>query len=145
MDYIKSAEIEKGLTGNGRVYLCGNLEKANGIQHIPTENYEIGISDYPVYTFEKAHIHSFNREYNYVLDGAIKIFMLNEKKEFLFEKGDLFILNVGEPYVGKCLAGTRTIFSKVPGGNDKVLVEMNKALLKWGESWESEYILEDEE
>ena len=139
MDIIKSKDIENGLLASGRVYLCGDLKKSNGLRHIPTDGYEIGISDYPVYTFEKAHIHSFNREYNYVLEGAIKIFMLEEKKEYLFEKGDLFILNVGEPYVGKCLAGTRTIFSKDPGGNDKVLVEMNDALIRWGASWDAEY------
>ena len=143
MDIIRSQDIERGLEGTGRVYLCGNLKRTNGIQHILTERYEIGISDYPAYTFEKAHIHSFNREYNYVLEGAVKIFMLDEKKEYIFKKGDFFIINVDEPYVGKCLPGTRTLFSKNPGGNDKVIVEMNAALIRWGESWDSEYMEEE--
>lgn len=144
MNIIRRSDVEKGLKKNFRVYLCGNLEKANEIEHIPTDGYEIGISVYPDYTFEKAHIHSFNREYNYVLEGAIKIFLLEEKREYLFEKGDLFVINVNEPYVGKSLAGTRTIFSKVPGGNDKVLVEMNDALLRWGQCWEAVYQEEEQ-
>lgn len=144
MDYLKSEEVESGLKDSGRVYLCGNLKRENGMRHIPTDSYEIGISDYPEYTFEKAHYHAFNREYNYVLEGEIKVFLLYEKKEYHFRKGDLFILNVNEPYVGKSAAGTRTIFSKVPGGDDKVLVPMDEALLKWGESWETVYKEETE-
>ena len=139
MHFFKNSDIDKGLEGTGRVYLCGDLKKKTSPEPFPTDGYEIGISYYPEYTFEKAHIHSFNIEYNYVIEGAIKVFMLEEKKEYLFEKGDLFIIGVDEPYVGKELAGTRTIFSKTPGGNDKVLVEMDEALLKWGESRDSVY------
>ena len=139
MDIVRGSDIEKALKEFGRVYLCGKLTQKNGIEHIPTDGYEIGISDYPEYTFEKPHIHSFNIEYNYVLEGAIKVFMIEEKKEYLFEKGDLFILNVGEPYVGKEMKGTKTIFSKVPGGDDKVYVEIEKKKKKWGESWEAQY------
>ncbi len=136
---IKSANIEDGLARSGRVYLCGDLKEPNALDHYKTEGYEIGISDYPEYTFEKAHIHSFNIEYNYVLEGAVKLFSLSDKKEHLFEKGDIFIIETDEPYVGKMLAGTRTIFSKVPGGDDKVLVCMDEALMKWGEAWENVY------
>lgn len=139
MDIIKSQDIETGLKTTGRVYLCGDLKRPNGLKHVPTDGYEIGISYYPTFTFEKAHIHSFNREYNYVLEGAVKVFMLDEAKEYLFEKGDLFIINVGEPYVAKCLPETRTFFSKNPGGDDKILVKMNQALIRWGESWDSVY------
>lgn len=139
MEYIRSSDIETGLGQNRRIYLCGDLKKENGIKHFRTDGYEIGISDYPVYTFEKAHIHSFNIEYNYVLEGSVKIFMLDEKKEYQFNKGDMFIILVDEPYVGKMIAGTRTIFSKDPGGDDKVLVPMDDALLRWGKSFESVY------
>ena len=143
MDYIKNSDIETGLSAFGRVYLCGNLQKSNGVNHIETESYEIGISNYSEYTFEKAHLHSFNREFNYVIRGAIKVFLLNEKKEYLFYEGDLFVINVNEPYVSKCLEGTRTLFSKFPGGNDKQLVYMSEALLNWGKSWDATF--EEEE
>ena len=58
----------------------------------------------------------------------------------MFERGDMFIINVNEPYVGKSLPGTRTIFSKNPGGNDKVLVVMDDAVMDWGKSWDASYI-----
>ncbi|MCR5048174.1 MAG: hypothetical protein K6A37_04345 [Saccharofermentans sp.] len=142
MEFIRHDSIEDGLRQLGRVYLCGNLSKDNVIQHIPTDDYEIGISDYPEYTFEKAHIHRFNKEYNYILEGSMKIFLLTKKQEFTFNKGDLFVIDTNEPYVGKAQPGTRTLFSKVPGGNDKELIEMPAPLLKWGESWNSSYVEE---
>lgn len=139
MDFIKNSNIESGLEAFGRVYLCGSLKKANGVEHIKTDGYEIGISDYSEYTFEKAHLHAFNREFNYVISGAIKVFLLNEKKEYLFSQGELFVINTNEPYVSKCLKGTRIIFSKVPGGDDKVLVDMDDNLMDWGKSWNAVY------
>lgn len=139
MEILKQKEIETGLQEKGRVYLCGNLSQPNGVQHIQTDGYEIGMSFYAEYTFEKAHIHAQNQEYNYVLEGAMKIFLLSEKKEYLFQKGDFFVIQVNEPYVGKSMPGTKTLFSKVPGGNDKVLVPMNNFLIQWGKSWESIY------
>ena len=144
MDCIRNEEISRGLKDAGRVYLCGNLAKPNGVRHYQTSGYEIGISDYPDYTFEKAHIHTFNTEYNYVLEGSIKVFLLNVKKEYLLNKGDLFIIHENEPYVAKVQAGTRTIFSKVPGGDDKELVETEDALVRWGQSFEAEYAGKEE-
>lgn len=142
MDILRVNEINQGLKHKGRVYLCGNLKQDNGARFIKTENYEIGISVYPEFTFEKPHLHSFNVEYNYVLDGEIKIFLIDEKKEYHLKAGDLFVIHINEPYVGKAKAGSRTFFSKVPGGNDKVLVdtlEYDPALTHWGSSWEAGY------
>ena len=139
MKIIRGQEIDEALKDNLRVYLCGDLKQENGLRHIPTGGYEIGISEYDGFTFEKAHYHSFNTEFNYVLEGAVKILLLSEGRELEFHKGDLFVIEVNEPYVGKSLGGTRTIFSKTPGGNDKVLVETDEAVLAWGESWEAAY------
>ena len=139
LDIIRGGDIEAGLQRTGRVYLCGNLSGENALKHIPTTGYEIGISVYPEYTFEKAHVHTYNREYNYVVEGRLKVFLLREGREYLVEKGDLFVINTDEPYVSKADAGTKTIFSKVPGGNDKVLVPMSPALMRWGSSWDAVY------
>ena len=139
MKIVRGSDIENVLSSQLRVYLCGDLEWDTGLEHVPTDGFEIGISDYKCFTFEKAHLHSFNREYNYVLEGQVKIFLLSEKREYLFEKGDLFVIDTYEPYVGKSTEGTRTIFAKVPGGNDKVLVPMDEALIAWGRTWEAEY------
>ena len=139
MDVIRNGEIQQAFTQTGRVYLCGNLQKENGIRHIKTEAYEIGISRYPVFSCDKPHYHTFNTEYNYVLEGEVKILLLNEKKEYVFHAGDLYVININEPYATKSQAGTKIIFSKVPGGNDKVLVTIDDVLLSWEKDWDSEY------
>ena len=142
METIRNEVIESGTAQCGRVYLCGDLQYNNGIEYIQTSGYEIGITAYPKYTFEKAHLHTFNKEYNYVLEGQLKVFLLSEEQEYLFKKGDLFVIDTNEPYVSKATAGTKTLFSKVPGGNDKVLVTMSEPLLSWGQSWDNIYIKE---
>lgn len=139
MKIIRNTEIKKGTDEFRRVYLCGNLKYSNGVEHIKTNGHEIGITDYSEYTFEKAHFHSFNQEYNYVLEGMLKVFLIAQKKEYIFEKGDLFVIDTNEPYVTKAQPGSKTIFFKIPGGNDKVLVTMDEPLLMWGQHWNNEY------
>lgn len=139
MEFLKKAEIDKGLTNSIRVYLCGNLRDTTQSASIHTDAYELGITEYKEFTFEKPHIHLFNDEYNYVIEGRIKVLLINEKRELTFETGDLFVINPNEPYVCKGIAGTRVIFSKVPGGNDKLLVDADLTVTRWGESWEAQY------
>lgn len=137
MDIIKNIDIENALNNSKRVYLCGNLQAPNGLQHVPTPAYEIGISDYKTYTCDAPHIHTFNTEFNYVLEGEIKVLLIEKNQEFHFKKGDLFVIHPDEPYIGKSLAGTKTLFSKVPGGNDKQLVPLTASLIEWGKDWSS--------
>ena len=139
MKIINHIEIENGLKDSGRVYLCGDLQRSNGVEHIKTDGYEIGISEYPEFKCDKPHYHAFNNEFNFVIAGQVKVILINEKKEYLFSAGDLFVIEPNEPYIGKNIAGTRVLFSKSPGGDDKVLVEKNEALIRWSESWEAEY------
>lgn len=139
MKFLKKMEIDKGLKSFHRTYLCGNLHKDTEANYIKTDAYEIGITEYSQYTFEKPHYHVFNNEYNYVLHGQIKVLLINEKTEMIFCEGDLFVITPNEPYVCKGIDGTRIIFSKVPGGSDKVLVDADASIIKWGENWEAEY------
>jgi len=139
MKYLKKAEIDKGFESAHRTYLCGNLQKNNGSKYIQTDAYEIGITEYSEYTIEKPHYHAVNTEYNYVIDGCIKVLLINEKRELLFCAGDLFVITPNEPYVCKGCSGTRVLFSKVPGGNDKVIVETSADVARWGNSWEAKY------
>lgn len=139
MKAIRGTEIENALHARGRVYLCGQLQGDNPIDYYRNEGYEIGISQYDCFKYETPHLHAYNVEYNYVIEGCIKVVLINQDKEFVFEKGDLFIIEPNEPHVGKAMPGSRTIFSKVPGGNDKVLVPTNDRLERWGASWEAEY------
>lgn len=139
MIILEKSEIDKGLKSFQRTYLCGNLKNSTEAKYIKTDGYEIGITEYSKFTFEKPHLHTFNNEYNYVIEGQIKVLLLNEKRERLFLKGDLFVITPNEPYVCKGVAGTRIIFSKVPGGNDKVLVETSLEIEQWGKDWNTEY------
>lgn len=135
MDIIKNRDIENALTDSKRVYLCGNLHAPNKVNHIRTPAYEIGISDYKVYTCDAPHIHTFNMEYNYVLEGEMKILLFETQQEFHLKKGDLFVIHPNEPYAGKSKAGTRTLFSKVPGGNDKEFIPVTDTFKKWSKEW----------
>lgn len=139
MKIIRNEAIERALKEKLRIYLCGNLTADNSLEHIPTESFEIGISNYQQFTFEKAHVHGFNQEFNYVVTGQVKVFLLREKREQLFAGGDLYLIEPGEPYVSKCHAGTRTLFAKYPGGNDKQLVPIDIHLQAWGSSWDAIY------
>lgn len=139
MKQLGANGIESFLADTGRIYLCGNLQRDPGIEYIKTEAYEMGISDYPEYTSMLPHIHSFNNEYSYVLEGEIKVLLLSTGREYLFGKGDFFVIEPGEPHAMKCVSGTRTVFSKVPGGNDKLMVEESEAIKAWGSSWHASY------
>ena len=139
MDILIREAIENGLKEKGRVYLCGNLAFPNGLEHIPTQGYEIGISCYREFSADKAHLHSYNTEYNYVLEGELKILLLQEGTEHHLKKGDLFVIRTDEPYIGKALPSTKVLFSKVPGGNDKVEVPMSVAVKNWCRKWDAVY------
>ncbi len=139
MKILKKSEIDKGFERSQRTYLCGNLRIAAESEHIHTDAYEIGITEYKEYTAEKPHRHTFNDEYNYVIEGRIKVLLLSEKREEEFGTGDLFVITPNEPYACKATAGTRVIFSKVPGGNDKVLERPSADIKRWSASWDAVY------
>lgn len=139
MNIVYGKDIEKGLTASNRVYLCGYLHSENGVRHIPTDGYEIGVSNYQGFKADMPHYHSFNTEYNYVIEGEVKLLLLNGKTEYKFGKGDLYVINSNEPYVSKYLPGTRIIFSKVPGGNDKVLLTPNAETNAWMSMWNDDF------
>ena len=68
---IESREIAKAMEGVTRQYLVGNLKLPQKLQHIKSEELEIGISSYPKYTEEPPHKHSKATEYQYVLSGCL--------------------------------------------------------------------------
>ena len=136
MKTIKGSDVSTCLESCKRVYLCGKLSGKNGIEHIENSGYEIGISSYDKFTCESAHKHTYNEEYNYVLSGSIKVFIFDENKEYTFTTGDMYLIEPNMPYITKAEAGTRVLFTKTPGGNDKVLCpELEKAITTWTLSW----------
>jgi mannose-6-phosphate isomerase-like protein (cupin superfamily) len=135
MEYIAGSELNKALQSDYRVYLCGNLCKPQNMKWIPDGELEIGISFYKEFTADKPHFHAANTEYNYVINGMTKLLLIDYGEEFIFEEGSLFIIPPHTKYASKHIGGTRIIFVKNPGGNDKKLVDINKALTEWLKSW----------
>lgn len=140
MKIIKNRDIENVLDKQKRVYLVGDIKMPNGLEAVHTDGYEIGISSYKEDTFDAPHVHLANDEYNYIIEGSVKIYIFKENKEYVFNKGDMFIISKDEAYAAKAKKGTKVIFSKFPGGNDKKLIEdIPDSLIKWGASFDAPY------
>lgn len=137
MRTISACEIAAGTERDGRVYLCGCLARPNGVRHVQAGAYEVGMTWHPEYACEVAHVHPQNHDFCYVLDGEVKVLLLDEMSEHHFRKGDFFVIEPGERHVAKCKAGTRVLFSKVPGGNDKVRIPHDGTISAWGASWDA--------
>ena len=135
MDCIYGKEIASALDDSYRVYLCGDLQKPQSFKWIHDENNEVGISFYKMYTVDQPHFHTKATEYNYIICGSTKLLLIDSQKEYLFEAGSIFVLPPMTKYATKHLAGTKVLFFKSPGGNDKNLVEMDSTLKNWLHSW----------
>lgn len=141
MKIIRNQAIDKALESEKRVYLVGNLAFPTALEGvIGSDNSELGITDYKKYALEKPHHHATNVEYNYVIKGSVKGIIIKEEKEYIFNEGDLYVIMTNEAYITKAKKGTKVIFSKVPGGNDKVVVDIkSKEIEKWGQDFDASY------
>jgi len=82
---IDGANIERALAEVQRVYLCGDLVfPQDSLEHIQSKGMEIGISDYKEFTVDKPHFHTKTTEYNYVLSGATKLFLIDSQEEQIY-------------------------------------------------------------
>ena len=142
MKCLNNSDIEKELQRLGRTYLTGDLKNFTDLNYIKTSGLEIGISKYKEFKYDKAHLHKWNNEYNYVLEGEIKVYIFSEAKEYHFKKGDLFNIEPNMAYMTKSIAVTDILFVKSPGGNDKSLIDIsdNNQFLEWTKSWEEKMI-----
>jgi mannose-6-phosphate isomerase-like protein (cupin superfamily) len=138
MKTIKGENIRSALTKQIRIYLCGNLSKPEDVEFVPTDGLEIGISHYDTFTAEKAHLHQWNHEYNFVKSGTAKVYLLDEQKEYELHQDDMYVIEPNMPYIIKAQPGTEIIFVKSPGGNDKQLLPHSDAIQHWSEDWEAE-------
>lgn len=136
MEIIKSYETEVALKKEYRQYLAGHLKKPQPyLKHID-DDIEVGISFYEDFKADKPHVHPQCTEHGYVLQGAVKVLLLDgSNKEYELTCGDFFVLRPGIPYATKNNAGTKVLFIKSPGINDKQLVDVNDDLNKWLSAW----------
>lgn len=136
-NFFFGKQISDALDKKYRVYLCGNLSRPQReLECINDSNIEIGTSYYKEFTSDKPHVHSRITEYNYVLQGKVKLLLIADNREYEFDKDSLFIIPPNTEYVSKNQADTRLLFIKSPGGNDKSLVEVDDRVLAWMQSWD---------
>ena len=59
-----------------------------------------------------------------------------EPQEYQFDAGDFFVLRPGVGYATKNAPGTKILFVKAPGINDKTIIPLTDALTEWAGSWD---------
>jgi len=128
---IENNQIAKAMEGVTRQYLVGNLKLPQKLEHIKSEELEIGISSYSKYTEEPPHKHSTATEYQYVLSGWTKYIDTESMVEYEFKKGDFYAIETNTSYAQKCKAGTNILFIKVPSINDKKVVDVTDEIQTW--------------
>ena len=136
-EIIRGADLDRALEKQYRQYLTGHLQRPQiHLQHID-DDIEIGISHYREFTADKPHMHPTATEHSYVLQGSMKILLLeDEPREYQFDAGDFFVLRPGIGYATKNAPGTKVLFVKAPGINDKTEVPVTEALAQWLSSWD---------
>lgn len=136
MQIIRKEQLEFALSKNYRQYLTGHLKTPQpDLSHID-DDIEVGMSLYESYTADKPHIHPVCTEHGYVLEGAVRILLLDGSNEtYEVSKGDFFVIKPGIPYVSKNLPGTHILFVKSPAMNDKTLIDVDENTSKWMASW----------
>lgn len=138
-DIIYSEEIDKAFESEQRQYLTGNLKLPQVLTNIKDENVEIGISRYKEYNVEQPHYHTHVSEYHIIISGETKYVNITENKEYVFKKGDFYVIRPNTIYIQKSIEETEIMFIKVPGINDKVKCNVNEKIEKWFEEWNNEW------
>lgn len=137
MEILRSEQIEEAIKKQYRQYLTGHMEYPQKYLRNIEDDIEIGISQYDEFTADKPHMHPVATEHGYVLEGALKVKLLDGSgAEYEFKKGDFFLLRPDIPYATKNAPGSRILFIKSPGGNDKRLVEVTPETEQWLSSWD---------
>lgn len=132
---IRSDEIEKAFKNNTRQYLAGNLAMPQQLKNIQDNDVEVGLTCYTEYKCEKPHYHTRCTEYQYVLSGESKYLDLETGTEYKVGQGDFFVIRPFTKYYQKSVKGTKILFFKSPGGNDKTEIELEKIYSDWGKEY----------
>lgn len=129
-----STSLASALSQTGRVYLSGNLGRPQEVlPHVADTALEMGMSFYEGFTCDSPHLHETNFEFNYIAEGETHLYDITEDREWVLPAGSAFVLRPQTPYVTKHAAGTRVVFFKAPGGNDKRVVEVPPHVRSWME------------
>ena len=135
-EVITNTQMTQALNQHYRQYLTGHLENPQPeLQHID-DDIEIGISSYEKFTADTPHVHPVCTEHAYILQGSLKMRLLETKEEILLRQGDFLVLRPNTPYASKNAANTKILFIKYPATNDKTLVETDEETREWLKNWE---------
>jgi len=136
MKTIRREQLEGALEHEYRQYLTGHLSRPQSyLEHIEDDT-EIGMSYYREFTADTPHIHPVCTEYAYILEGCVRVRLLTTGEEIELNQGDFSVLPHGTPYATKNAEGTRVLFIKVPGVNDKTLVTPDEETKRWLRNWD---------
>jgi 8-oxo-dGTP diphosphatase len=131
---ISGQAIDESLQGVTRQYLVGELQKPQALDYIPNSLLEIGITRYgPEGGRELPHKHKQAVESQYMVAGATAYLNTETGEEFVFRKGDFYLIEPGVAYAQKSEPDTEILFIKVPPGNDKIPVDATPEILAWFE------------
>ena len=133
---LRAGQVEAALEKNYRQYLTGRLERPQEELDCVEDDIEVGISRYDRFTADAPHRHPVATEHVYVLEGEVRVRLPESGQELRLKRGDFFLLRPGVAYASKNAAGTRVLFIKAPGGNDKQPVEPDPDTAAWLERWD---------
>ena len=137
MEIIKGTDIENALSVEYRQYLSGHLSKPQALLNYIDADIEIGMSKYDDFTADVPHVHPVCTEYGYVLEGQLKVRILDGSgKEYVLSSGDFFVVRPGIPHASKNAPNTKVFFVKSPGVNDKTVCSVDAETEKWLSKWE---------
>jgi hypothetical protein len=131
---ISGQTIDESLKGVTRQYLVGELQKPQALGYIPNSLLEIGITRYgPEGGRELPHKHKKAVESQYMVAGATAYLNTDTGEEYVFRKGDFYLIEPGVAYAQKSEPDTEILFIKVPPGNDKIPVDTTPEIQEWFE------------
>ena len=129
---FQSSGLEHALELSSRIYLSGHLSlPQESLPHMSTTSFEMGVSHYREFTHDTPHLHAENVEFNYVAEGETHLCDISSGKIWRLSRGSVFIVGPNTPYATKHRQGTKVVFFKAPGGNDKRLVELSPEIEEW--------------
>lgn len=131
---LSGTAVGEALERSARVYLAGHLERPQEVlEHVGglAEPTELGITRYDELTVDTPHLHERNTDFTYVVRGTFMVRMLETGEVWELGENSLCVIDPGVAHVCIALPGTQVLFVKVPGGNDKVPVELDDASRTW--------------
>lgn len=132
--FLDGADVDRALGTAGRVYLVGHLGLPQPLlEHIGCLDspVEVGVTRYDRPTADRPHMHRWNVDIVFVIRGSYAMRNLGTGEARVLTEGGLYAVEPNTPHACVAAPGTEVLFVKVPGGNDKVEVELDPESERW--------------